>query len=128
MSFIYGSYFPLIIIAWVIFTLVVLIGERKFFKFVQTYWFLRRRWRHYLGTMLWLVGVLGLLLSLMDWRGPEERIKAQVPEDKTIILIVLYVKLEYIVDKYYSATNASMEVILIILKIGLLKYFIIINF
>lgn len=87
MSFIYGSYFPLIIIAWVIFTLVVLIGERKFFKFVQTYWFLRRRWRHYLGTMLWLVGVLGLLLSLMDWRGPEERIKAQVPEDKTIILI-----------------------------------------
>jgi hypothetical protein len=48
--------------------------------------------------------------------------------NKTIILIVLYVKLEYIVDKYYSATNASMEVILIILKIGLLKYFIIINF
>ena len=48
--------------------------------------------------------------------------------NKTIILIVLYVKLEYIVDKYYSATNASMEVILIILKIGLLKYFIIIKF
>ncbi|MFY7993001.1 MAG: VWA domain-containing protein [Bacteriovoracaceae bacterium] len=87
MSFIYGNYLPFIILGWVIIVILVLRGERKFFKFVNTYWFLRRRWRHLLGSLLWLVGLLGLLLSLMDWRGPEERIKTQVPEDKTIILL-----------------------------------------
>ncbi len=87
MTFIYGSYLPIIIVFWVIFSIYVLFGEKKFFNFVNTYWFLKRRWRHYLGTTLWLLGIFGLLLSLMDWRGPEERIKAQVPEDKTIILI-----------------------------------------
>ena len=87
MTFIYGNYLPFIILGWIIISFIVFRGERKFFAFVQTYWFLKRRWRHYIGTFLWLLGMLGLLLSLMDWRGPEEKIKAQVPEDKTIILI-----------------------------------------
>ena len=87
MNFIYGKYLPFIIIGWVVLSIYIMYRERKFFKFVHTYWFLKRRWRHYLGSFLWLLGILGLLLSLMDWRGPEEKIKAQVSEDKTIILI-----------------------------------------
>lgn len=87
MNFIYGNYFPFIILGWIILGLYIIWNEKRFFKFVQAYWFLKRRWRHYLGTFLWLAGILGLLLSLMDWRGPEEKIKSQVSEDKTIILI-----------------------------------------
>ncbi len=87
MTFVYGNYLVGIIVFWIVLALFVFRGESRFFNFVNTYWFLKRRWRHFIGTGLWLFAVLGLLLSLMDWRGPEERIKTQVSEDKTIILI-----------------------------------------
>src|SRR5690606_35408348 len=41
----------------------------------------------YVSSFLFILGMTGLVFSLLDPRGPEERIKAEVPNDRTIILI-----------------------------------------
>jgi Ca-activated chloride channel homolog len=78
--------FPVLIFAIVLVSIVLLL-ERKLFKFVKTYWFYKRSFWSYLSTLFFLLGMTLLLLGVLDLRGPEEKIKAQVPTERTIILI-----------------------------------------
>ncbi len=87
MNFINIQYWPGIAIGLIVFILTVLLMESRFFKFIKTYWFYRRSLFSYFSSFLLLLGMSGLLLSLLDIRGEEERVKMQVPKDRTIILI-----------------------------------------
>ena len=87
MNFNQLSYLPWIIALFAAFVLLVIMMERRFFKFIQRYWFYRRSFFSYLATFFFIIGIAGLFVSLLDPRGPEEKIKTQLPGDRTIILI-----------------------------------------
>lgn len=78
---------PALLLSFVVFLAIIMIFERKFFSFVKTYWFYNRSIFSYISSFFFILGIGGLLFSLLDPRGPEEKIKTQMPEDKTIILI-----------------------------------------
>lgn len=61
--------------------------ENKFFSFVERFWFKKRSFFFYLSRISFLIGFALLAVSLLDLRGPEERIKATVPSKRTIVLI-----------------------------------------
>jgi Ca-activated chloride channel family protein len=78
---------PYIIIGVTIFSIGLFWYQKKFFKIVKLYWFYERSFFHYLSTLLYLAGFFLLSLALLDPRGPDEKVKVEVPESKTIILI-----------------------------------------
>lgn len=87
MNFNQFNYWPGLLLLFAVFFIVVVLMERRFFRFVKTYWFYNRSIFSYLSSLLFIAGMGGLLFSLLDIRGPEEKIKMQIPSDRTIILI-----------------------------------------
>lgn len=87
MNFLNLNYLPFILVAIVVLSFLVLFYEVKFFRMIQRYWFYRRSLVSWISTILFLGGMAGLIVSLLDARGPEERIKTPVPKQRTIILI-----------------------------------------
>lgn len=87
MNFNQFQYWPGIFLMFAVFLVIVLIMEKRFFRFVKTFWFYKRSFFSYVSSILFLAGMFGLLISLLDIRGPEEKIKTEVPSDRTIILI-----------------------------------------
>lgn len=87
MNFLYLEYLPGLFLAFVVFVALIWLQERRFFRLVKTYWFYRRSFISYVSTILFIGGIGLLLLALLDVRGPEEKMKAQMPEERTIILI-----------------------------------------
>lgn len=87
MNFNQLNYWPGLLVLFSLFVFIVFIFEKRFFKFVRTYWFYKRSLFSYISTFLFLLGMGGLVLSLLDIRGPEQKIKTPVPTDRTIILI-----------------------------------------
>jgi Ca-activated chloride channel family protein len=81
------QYWPIVLIGFVIFTFMHLKLEKGFFKLIKTYWFYNRSTFSYLSSLFFIIGMGGLLFSLLDLRGPEEKIKTEIPRDRTIILI-----------------------------------------
>lgn len=61
--------------------------EKKYFSWVKLYWFHDRAWKSRLASASFMLAILCLLISMLDLRGPEERISTNVPDQKTIILI-----------------------------------------
>lgn len=87
MNFNQFNYWPGLLLLFILFSAIVLISEKRFFHFVKTYWFYGRSYFSYLSSFLLLAGIGGLLFSLLDIRGPEEKVKVEVPTERTIILI-----------------------------------------
>jgi Ca-activated chloride channel family protein len=87
MNFNQFGYWPGLLLAFIAFFAIVILMEKRFFRFVKTYWFYNRSIFSYLSSLLFTVGIGALLLSLLDFRGPEEKIKTEVPTDRTIILL-----------------------------------------
>lgn len=81
------EYWPGVLLSIVVLIGVTILLERRFFKVIRTYWFFKRSLLSYISTFLFLSGMGLLLIGLMDLRGPEEKIKQQVPSDRTIILL-----------------------------------------
>lgn len=87
MNFYQFSYWPGLLLAFIVFVSILVILEKKFFTVVKTYWFYNRSLFSYLSSIFLVLGFAGLLISLLDLRGQEEKIKTNVPSAKTIILI-----------------------------------------
>jgi Ca-activated chloride channel family protein len=87
MNFNHLSYAPWLALFFLAFVFLVLSFERRLFNFVKLYWFFNRSHFSVLSTLLFILGTGGLLLSLLDLRGPEEKVKTPVPKERTIILI-----------------------------------------
>lgn len=87
MNFLNWSYLPFLIGAFVVLMASVIYVEKKFFSLIHRYWFYKRSIFSWISSILFIAGMGGLLLSLLDARGPEERVKTPVPKQRTIILI-----------------------------------------
>jgi len=87
MNFNHLHFWPFLVAGFFLYVLLLLNQEKKFFNLIRTYWFYKRSILSYISTFLLILGMAGLLLSLLDLRGPEEKIKTEVPTDRTIILI-----------------------------------------
>lgn len=81
------NYLPALVFVFLIVVFIVLKMESTFFNFIRKYWFYKRSTLNYLSSLFFLVGVGALLFSLLDIRGPEEKIKTEIPSERTIILI-----------------------------------------
>lgn len=87
MSFLHQNYLWIVLILIVAFIILVIRQENKFFSFVERFWFKKRSFIYLLSRFAFLAGFSLLLMSLLDLRGPEERIKTKIPSKRTIILI-----------------------------------------
>ncbi len=87
MNFNHLHYWPFLVAGFVLYVLLLLNQEKKFFNLIRTYWFYKRSILSYISSFFLVLGMAGLLLGLLDLRGPEEKIKTEVPTDRTIILI-----------------------------------------
>jgi Ca-activated chloride channel family protein len=87
MNFEHLKLIPLVGLAFLILFITVFLLESRFFKMVRTYWFYKRSTFSIISSILFCLGMGLLFLSLLDLRGPEEKIKAGVPTERTIILI-----------------------------------------
>lgn len=81
------NYLPGVILLAILLLVVFYFYEKRFFAFIKTYWFYRRSKVSLLSSFLVLLGLTGLLVSLLDFRGPEEKIKTAAPSERTIILV-----------------------------------------
>ena len=77
----------LIIPAFLIFCFLIWRYFRKSHRYVKEYWFLNTSKSSYLSNIFLLISFLFLAIALLDLRGEEEKVTAQVPDQKTIILI-----------------------------------------
>ena len=87
MNFQHLNYAPVILIAFLVFLFAILRYQKTFFKVLKQNWFFKQSIASKFQTLFFAVGVLGLLISMMDLRGPEEKIETKIPDQKTIIII-----------------------------------------
>jgi Ca-activated chloride channel homolog len=87
MNFLRLEYLPFIIIGIILFTIFIFWIERKYFRIVKLYWFYERSFFHYLSSLLYICAIILLSVALLDPRGEDQKVKIEVPESKTIILI-----------------------------------------
>lgn len=78
---------PFVFLIFVILIYLFLRHEKRFFQWVRLYWDLKPKRFRYIRVTLYGLGLLCLGLSLLDFRGPEEKIEGQIPDQKTIIII-----------------------------------------
>lgn len=72
---------------FLIFAIIYLKSTSKVDEFIKQSFFKRPANILWFRRACFLIGVGLLLISLLDLRGPEERIESQVPDQKTIIII-----------------------------------------
>ena len=61
--------------------------ESLFFRWVEDHWFFKKSKKRKIAHILSLFGIGLLLLSLLDLRGQEQKIKGKVSSQRTLILI-----------------------------------------
>jgi len=81
------NYWPFVAVAILMMIFIVKIYEKKFYSMIKTYWFYKRSFISHISGLLFLIGLSLLLFGLLDLRGPEEKIQAKAPTDRTIILL-----------------------------------------
>ena len=87
MKLMYISYLPLLIIAIVCIAIFTYKYEKTFFSWIKKYFFLDRSFSNKLSTLCFLLAISLLIISLLDFRGPETKHEANIPDQKTIIII-----------------------------------------
>jgi len=87
MSFIYIKFWPLILVGIFLFIYGIINIEMSYFRWIKRHWFFRRSKTSLISSIFYLLGFFLLAISLMDLRGPEEKIEADIPDQKTIIII-----------------------------------------
>jgi Ca-activated chloride channel family protein len=87
MSFLYPNAVIPIAVVFLIILSAQFLYEKKYFSWVKLYWFHNRTFLSRFSSFSFIIAVLLLLISMLDLRGPEEKISTDVPDQKTIILI-----------------------------------------
>lgn len=71
----------------VVFSVAYLRNRKLIEKFINLTWFKKKTFIYGLRKVTYLLGIALLLVSLLDFRGPEEKIESDIPDQKTIIII-----------------------------------------
>ncbi|MBC96253.1 MAG: hypothetical protein CME63_00745 [Halobacteriovoraceae bacterium] len=76
-----------IIISIILYVIVFIRTRKKMEDFVLLTWFKRKTNLYQFKKFLYLIGISLLLVSLLDFRGPEQKIESDIPDQKTIVII-----------------------------------------
>lgn len=87
MSFANTQYLTIALVVIAIIALLLNRLNSSFFKWVKTYWFYERTWISRFSSLFYLLSLFLLMVSLLDLRGPEKKVKASLPDQRTIIMI-----------------------------------------
>lgn len=87
MNFVNTHYLPHIVIGSLLLITLLAYLNHKYFKWVKTYWFFERSWLSRISSFFYVVSLILMLSSLLDLRGPEEKIKSNLPDQKTILIL-----------------------------------------
>lgn len=87
MNFVNMKYFPHLMIGFFIFSIISIYFNKKYFNWIKEYWFFERTWGSRISSALYLLSFFIILLSLLDLRGPEEKILSNLPDQRTIIVL-----------------------------------------
>ena len=66
---------------------VVLVFEQKYFKWIKLYWFLDRSYKNKISSILYLLFLIIMVGSLLDFRGEEKNIEIKIKDQKTVLVI-----------------------------------------
>ena len=84
MNFTHLSYLIPVVIFISIYVFFYLKIEKQFFTWVKDHWFYKRSMANKVSGILYIVGFSLICLALLDLRGPEQRIKGNSVDQKTI--------------------------------------------
>tara|TARA_R110002072_G_scaffold288917_1_gene455539 strand:+ start:224680 stop:226395 length:1716 start_codon:yes stop_codon:yes gene_type:complete len=87
LNFEYSKYSPIVIIVSILVSLYFYNYEKRFYLWVQKYWFKKRNFKSKLKTISFVIGCVLIIISLLDLRGASENIESNIPVQKTIIII-----------------------------------------
>jgi Ca-activated chloride channel family protein len=87
LSFVYWKYLPIVIILAIVISLINYRFEKKYFKWIETYWFFKRKRKSIISTIFFSTSIIIFSLALCDLRGPEEIVRTEISDQKTIIII-----------------------------------------
>lgn len=87
MSFVNTHFLSYAIVAVILIGIILNRLNASYFKWVKSYWFFDRTWASRISSFFYLVSLLLFMLALLDLRGPEKRIKASLPDQRTIIML-----------------------------------------
>lgn len=87
MSFVNTQFLTYAVVAIIIITILLNRFNSRYFKWIKTYWFFDRTWASRFSSFLYLLSLLLFMLSLLDLRGPEKKVRASLPDQRTIILL-----------------------------------------
>lgn len=66
---------------------IFLFTNRNYIRWIQTYWFYIPSTKGKISRAFYLMAIALFLISLLDWRGHEEKVKANLPDQKTLIIL-----------------------------------------
>ena len=87
MSFEHSNYILLAIVVAVIMGFLFIKTRNSYLKYIEKYWFYSPSSFSNYRVATFIISISLLIISTLDLRGPEERIKATIPDQKTIIII-----------------------------------------
>ncbi len=87
MSFEYSLMILPAILLVIVSSYLILRLEKKYFEWVELYWFFKKRFSFKISTVFFIIGLALLIFTSLDLRGPEQRIEGKSTDQKTIILI-----------------------------------------
>ncbi|MDD4975842.1 MAG: VWA domain-containing protein [Bacteriovorax sp.] len=87
MKFVNTQYLTYAFVAIIVFGILLNRLNSQFFKWVKSYWFFDRTMTSRISTVLYTISLFLMMTALLDLRGPEKKIKANIPDQRTIILI-----------------------------------------
>ena len=87
MNFTNTQYLPHIIGASLFLLILFSFLNRKYFTWIKTYWFFERSWTSRISAFFYILSLFLMMAALLDLRGPEQKIKTNLPDQKTIIIL-----------------------------------------
>ncbi len=87
MTIINTAYLIPIIIVYILIMIYFLKRAKSYKKWIEDFWSLKQTKRKIISRWLYLLSIFLFMLSLLDFRGPEEVVKGNIPDQRTIIAI-----------------------------------------
>ena len=76
-----------IILSIAVLLLAFIYNRKKIETYIFKTWFKKTTFAYKLRKLLYVIGMILILVSLLDFRGPEEKVESSIPDQKTIIII-----------------------------------------
>lgn len=87
MSFVNTQFLIYAVVAILVIAIFLNRFNANYFKWVKSYWFFERTWASRISSFLYILSLLLFMLALLDLRGPEKKIRASLPDQRTIIIL-----------------------------------------